>query len=275
MKKVSKKVLTIILSIIIASFSISNLVIFANAETNTETETEQNTSVTTASVTTTKPTTTKKPVHVHKCKWVTTKKATLKKTGKKVYKCTSCGKITKTAKIAKLKKLSTPKITKVSTKYVKTPNDVCYQMMPKVTVKWNKVKNATGYEIYYKEESWKNYKTKTVDTNSYTFTSFGTVQGTEKRFVKIVAITDKEGYVDSSASKVKTIKMKRIEKIDECPDCHWKKGKGKGYCETFVGEVYCPHCAKFVPRDTCHHCTVSNKSKEFWKYDCDTGKAMW
>ena len=266
MKKVKVKVLTIILSVILVFASLSGTLIFANANTETNTGT---TAKTVATVKTTKP------VHVHKCKWVTTKKATLKKTGKKVYKCTSCGKITKTAKIAKLKKLSTPKITKVSTKCVKTSTGEDYLMLPKVTVKWNKVKNATGYEIYYKEESWKNYKTKTVDTNSYTFTSFGTIAETEKRFVKVVAITDKKGYVDSSASKVKTIKMKPIKVIKECPKCHWKQGEGKGYCETFVGEGYCFHCGKFVPRDTCHHCTVSNKSKEFWKYDYDTGKAMW
>ena len=273
MKKVSKKVLTIILSIIIASFSISNLVIFANAEMNTETETEQNTSVTTtAFVTTTKPATTKKPVHVHKCKWVTTKKATLKKTGKKVYKCTSCGKITKTAKIAKLKKLSTPTGLKYTTKFVKKAWDTSYHMEPRVTVKFNKVKNATGYKIQYKYEKWKNYKTKVVKSNSYTFISFGQTYLSTKYYVKVAAITDKEGYANSSYTKAKTIKLKPVKEINVCPKCGWKKGEGKGYCETFVSEVYCPYCGKLVPDGTCHHCTVKSPDPYTEYYDINTGK---
>ncbi|MEE1002897.1 MAG: hypothetical protein U0L17_04070 [Acutalibacteraceae bacterium] len=267
-----KRVLSIFILILLVVGIFSVVPASANANTEMNTETEQNTSVTTASVTTTKPATTKKPVHVHKCKWVTTKKATLKKTGKKVYKCTSCGKITKTATVAKLKKLSTPKNVKISVKYVKTPSDTCYDMMPRVTVKFDKVKNATGYKIQYKYEKWKNYKTKVVKNNSYTFISFGNYNSATKYSIKVAATTDKEGYANSSYTKAKTVKVKEIKMIDICPKCNWKKGEGKGYCETFVGEGYCFHCGKFVPDDTCHHCTVSNKVKNFYKYDFDSGK---
>ena len=263
MKKVSKKVLTIILSVILVFASLSGTLIFANANTETNTGT---TAKTVATVKTTKP------VHVHKCKWVTTKKATLKKTGKKVYKCTSCGKITKTATVAKLKKLSTPKNVKYSVKFVKQDVGTYYVMMPRVTVKFNKVKNATGYKIQYKYEKWKNYKTKVVKDNSYTFISFGQTHLSTKYYVKVAAITDKEGYVNSSYTKAKTVKVNEIKMIDVCPKCGWENGKGKGYCETFVREVYCPYCGKLVPDGTCHHCTVKYPGPYIEYYDIDTGK---
>lgn len=266
MKKVKVKVLTIILSVMLVFASLSGTLIFANANTETNTGT---TAKTVATVKTTKP------AHTHSYKWVVTKKATLTKTGKKVYKCSSCGKVAKTATVAKLKKLSTPKNVKYSVKFVKTPWDTCYLMKPRVTVKFNKVKNATGYKIQYKYEKWKKYKTKVVKNNSYTFISFGQTYLSTKYYVKVAAITDKEGYSNSSYTKAKTIKLKPVKEIDVCPKCGWKKGKGKGYCETFVSEVYCSHCGKFVPDDTCHHCTIPNTVKYFYKYDLDTGKRRW
>ena len=263
MKKVKVKVLTIILSVILVFASLSGTLIFANANTETNTGT---TAKTVATVKTTKP------AHTHSYKWIVTKKATLTKKGKKVYKCSDCGKVAKTATVAKLKKLSTPKNVKISVKYVKTPSGTCYDMMPRVTVKFNKVKNATGYKIQYKYEKWKNYKTKVVKNNSYTFISFGQTHLSTKYYVKVAAITDKEGYANSSYTKAKTIKLKPVKEINVCPKCGWKKGIGKGYCETFVSEVYCPYCGKIVPDGTCHHCTVKSPGPYIVYYDIDTGK---
>lgn len=250
MKKVKTKVLTIILSVIFLFSSLSGTMILVNADTNT------------------------KSAHVHSYKWVVTKKATLTKTGKKVYKCSSCGKVEKTATVAKLKKLSTPKNVKISVKYVKKAMDFCYEMLPRVTVKFDKVKNATGYKIQYKHENWKNYKTKVVKNNSYTFISFGEYFYTAKYSIKVTATTDKGGYANSSSTKAKTIKLKPIEQIFVCPKCGLKKGEGKGYCETIVNDSYCTRCGKFVPDGDCHHCTVPYTGSNIAYYDEETGEKL-
>ena len=251
-----KKVLTMIISLFLALLTLTSAMVFANAETDTSSENKTSTTAVT---------------HTHSYKWVVTKKATTKKTGVKAYKCSGCGNIAKTAKIAKLKKLKTPTGFRLSTKYVKVETDVKYAKESRIVIKFNKVKNATAYKIKYKKTgSKKNYKTKIVKTNSCTLKNLDDLT---KYTIKVAAITTKSGYANSSHTKVKRIKTKEYIWINICNVCGWKKnGKGKGYCETWVTAGYCQHCGKPVEAYTCHHCTVSNKSKDFWKYDHETGK---
>ena len=72
----------------------------------------------------------------HKYKWVTTKKATYFAKGTSSYKCTTCGKVSKTKSIAKL--------------VLKKPSFKLTGAKGKFTVKYTKVTGATGFEVKYK-----------------------------------------------------------------------------------------------------------------------------
>ena len=87
----------------------------------------------------------------HKYEWVTTKKATYFKKGKKVYKCTVCDKVLKTETIPK-KKLKVPKFT------VTVDGE-------KVKLKCYKVKGATQFYVRVFTEKEKLFPIKAADYN--------------------------------------------------------------------------------------------------------------
>ena len=125
----------------------------------------------------------------HKCKWVTTKKATYFAKGKKVYKCTECGTVLKKKAIKKL----APKVTvKKSGKTLK--------------VSYKKVKGAKGYQIKYvigKKKVVKTYKSAKAATRKIKKLK----KGTYKVYVRAYKLKNSK-KVYSSWSSVKKIKIK-------------------------------------------------------------------
>lgn len=128
----------------------------------------------------------------HSYRWIITKKATYFASGKKVYKCSACGKVAKTATIAKLK-LKTPSASvKSGKKYIK--------------VTYKKVSGATGFQVLYKKGSKSVVKTFKT-TKSATKTISKLKKGTYKVYVRaFVQYKSKKAY--SSWTRAKKVKVK-------------------------------------------------------------------
>lgn len=128
----------------------------------------------------------------HDFKWITTKKATYFTNGEKVYKCSVCGKINKTAIITQLK-LKTPKVKYTGGK-------------KKVTVKYTKVAGATGFQVRYRVKGKWTVKTFNVK-RSATKVVKNLKKGKYKVQTRVFAKQgDKKAY--SSWTKAKVIRVK-------------------------------------------------------------------
>ncbi len=116
--------------------------------------------------------------------WIIDKKATVNSAGKKVKKCTVCGKVLKTAKIDQLK-CSKPSITKIANKDYG------------VKIVWDDVKGADSYKVYRKVSDGKYaYLDKTTKT---AFADKTAKSG--KKYYYVVKAVNEAGSSEKSASK--------------------------------------------------------------------------
>lgn len=133
--------------------------------------------------------------HDHTYKWSTTKKATYFATGKKVYKCTGCGNVSKTKSIAKLK---LPKST------------VTYKAgSKKITVKYKKIADSKGFQVRYRLTTSKTWKTVTFNTTKSATKYLKSLKKNKKYYLQARAFTksgSKKVYSDWMPRK--TIKVK-------------------------------------------------------------------
>ena len=116
--------------------------------------------------------------------WITDKKATVNKAGKKHKECTKCGKVLETAKIAQLK-CSKPKLSKIE------------NTADGVKITWGKVSGADKY-VVYRKTSGGSYK----EIGTTTKTSYTDKKATSgKKYYYIVKAVNEAGKSDSSSSK--------------------------------------------------------------------------